>query len=41
MPLDELLFGSPPNAKTNVDEVLMAIAAENKEKAKAQHKKMK
>ena len=39
MPLDELLFGSPPNAKTIADEVLMAIAAEKKEKAKAQHKK--
>ena len=39
MSLDELLFETPPNAKTNADEVLIATALENKEKAKAQHKK--
>jgi hypothetical protein len=38
-PLDELLFEPPPNAKTNADEVLMAITLKKKEKAKSQHKK--
>ena len=37
--LGELLFESPPNAKSNADEVLMDLALKNKEKAKAQHKK--
>ena len=38
MSLDELLFESPKR-KTNADEMLMATALENKEKAKAQNKK--
>ena len=33
--MGELLFESPPNAKTSADEVLMALALENKEKTKA------
>ena len=37
--MDKLVFETPPNVKTNADEVLMAIALENKEKAKAHHKK--
>ena len=37
--MDELLFESPPNAKTNADEVLMALALENKEKQRPNIKK--
>ena len=37
--MDELLFETPPYAKTNADEVLMALALENKEKTKAKKKK--